>query len=85
LFVVSTAPRPKFTADDYLAWEVDQRARHEFFHGEVYAMAGSSPRHAKLRFRVGYQLESQLASRCSVTSPDQRVVLMSRQRYVYPM
>ena len=80
----TAAPRPKFTADAYLAWESDQRTRHEFFHGEVYAMAGSSPRHAKLTAEVAHALLSQLARRCGVTSPDQCVVFMSRQRYVYP-
>lgn len=28
------------TADDYLAWEREQPEKHEFFHGEVFAMAG---------------------------------------------
>ncbi len=33
------------TAVEYLAWEREQRDKHEYYHGEVFAMAGGSPRH----------------------------------------
>ena len=42
------APRQKLTAAEYLAWEETQVEKHEFYHGEVFAMAGASTRHNAL-------------------------------------
>ena len=72
------------TPDEYLAWERTQPIRHEFFHGEVFAMAGGSPRHNVLCIRVSSRLETQLRDRCFVMSSDQRVVAAHREHYVYP-
>jgi Uma2 family endonuclease len=36
------------TASEYLAWERMQLERHEYFRGEVFLMAGGSPRHNAL-------------------------------------
>ena len=42
------AERSQLTAAEYLAWEREQPIKHEFFHGEVFAMAGGKPRHNAL-------------------------------------
>jgi len=42
------AERSQLTAAEYLAWEREQPVKHEFFHGEVFAMAGGTPRHNAL-------------------------------------
>ncbi len=42
------AERSKLSAAEYLAWERAQPVKHEFFDGEVFAMAGGSPRHNAL-------------------------------------
>jgi Uma2 family endonuclease len=72
------------TADAYLAWEREQPVRHEFYHGEVFAMAGGSMRHNALCVRMSRVLDVQLKGRCVVLSSDQRVVAVPRNRYVYP-
>jgi Uma2 family endonuclease len=38
--------------DDFLAWEREQSERHHYVHGEIFAMAGGSPRHSYLSSRV---------------------------------
>jgi len=78
------AQRSHLTVEEYLAWERDQPVRHEFFHGEVFAMAGGSMRHNALCIRLGRVLDTQLEGRCAVMSSDQRVVAANRERYVYP-
>lgn len=79
------ASRTDMTADEYLAWERQQIDKHEFFRGEVFAMAGGSPRHNELCGNVLFALKSVLRSRgCSVLSSDQRISFMARSRYVYP-
>jgi len=78
------AERSHLTADEYLAWERDQPVRHEFFHGEVFAMAGGSMRHNALCARVIELLGAQLRGRWVVLTSDQRVVAVRRDRYAYP-
>jgi Uma2 family endonuclease len=77
------ATRSQMTAEEYLAWERAQPTKHEFFHGEVFAMAGGSPRHNALCGRV-IAFASRELPRCVVLTSDQRVTMASRGRYVYP-
>lgn len=79
------AERSQVTAAEYLAWEREQPVRHEFFRGEVFAMAGGKPRHNALGVSVGAELRALLRSRgCAVLSSDQRLACPPDARYVYP-
>jgi Uma2 family endonuclease len=79
------APRPKLTPAEYLAWERDQPTKHEYFHGEVFAMAGASPRHNALCARLAELLNQRTRPRgCFAFSSDQRIALDRGERYVYP-
>ena len=78
------AERSKLSPEEYLEWERLQESKHEYFDGEVFAMAGGSPRHNRLIMTVGVALDASLATRgCHVLSSDQRVRARDR-RYVYP-
>lgn len=77
------ATRSRMTADEYLAWEREQPSKHEYFHGEVFAMAGASPRHNALCGRI-IAMASAAMPGCVVLTSDQRVTMASRGRYVYP-
>lgn len=78
------AERSDLSPDEYLAWERTQPVRHEFFRGEVFAMAGGSMRHNALCGAIIEVLRTQLRGRCAVLTSDQRVVSAHRERYVYP-
>lgn len=68
---------------EYLAWERDEAERHEYFHGDVFAMAGGSPRHNALGMQIGAALNAALRGRgCFALTSDQRIGLGTR--YVYP-
>jgi Uma2 family endonuclease len=82
--MVRVAQRSHLTPDEYLAWERDQPLRHEFYLGEVFAMAGGSMRHNALCASLIEALRGQLRGRCVVLTSDQRVVAADRNRYVYP-
>jgi Uma2 family endonuclease len=83
--VPRTAERSRLTAAEYLAWEREQPAKHEFFDGEVFAMAGASPRHNALCVAAAAELRAAMRSRgCAVLSSDQRLAFPPGQRYVYP-
>ena len=49
-----------YTFKDYLDLESASNVKHEFLDGEIYAMAGGSPRHAALTQSVGGALLAQL-------------------------
>jgi Uma2 family endonuclease len=79
------AERSRLSPPEYLAWEREQPIRHEFFHGDVFAMAGGSPRHNALCSNVNAALHGALRGRgCLVFSSDQRIGVGSGERYVYP-
>jgi Uma2 family endonuclease len=82
--MVRVAERTGMAPDEYLAWEREQPGRHEFFRGEVFAMAGGSLRHNALCASLIEALRNQLRGRCMVLTSDQRIVAVDRQRYVYP-
>lgn len=71
------------TAERYVAWEAEQAEKHELHDGEVFAMAGGSPRHNLLAVAAGAELRGAMRGRdCQVLSSDQRVKLGAS--YVYP-
>ncbi len=79
------AERSGLSPADYLAWERQQPVRHEFVRGEVFAMAGGTPRHNALCVNVAAALHAALrGGPCRTFSSDQRVGLGPGERYVYP-
>ena len=79
------AERSQLTAAEYLAWEREQPVKHEFFHGEVFAMAGGSPRHNALSIAAASELRAVVRTLgCTVLASDQRLASPVDKRYVYP-
>ena len=82
--MTDAATAQTMSAAEYLAWEREQPDKHEFHHGEVFAMAGGSPRHNLLSTAIGAELRA--ATRelgCHALSSDQRIASESLKRYVY--
>jgi Uma2 family endonuclease len=81
----TTAETRRMSAAEYLTWEREQPGKHEFHAGEVFAMAGGSPRHNVLANAVGAELRAALRGKgCQVMNSDQRVSAKQGDRYVYP-
>lgn len=73
------------SAQEYLAWERTQEAKHDWYEGEVFAMAGASMRHAALTMSVGVELANALrGGPCRVFSSDLKIAARSGKHYVYP-
>ena len=69
--------------DEFLACERTQPERHQYVQGEVYAMAGGSPRHNRLAAKAIVALTHGLGgSSCGVYSSDQKLALAGEQ-FVY--
>jgi Uma2 family endonuclease len=81
----SVFPLHRYTFADYLRLEDESSTRHEFFDGEIVAMAGGTPEHAALAMAVGRQLGNQLEGRgCRVFSSDLRVKVSETGLVTYP-
>jgi Uma2 family endonuclease len=68
-------PIPGLSPDDFLAWEREQTEKHLYVEGEVFAMAGGSPRHNRLSARIIGQLERSLNDPCASFTSDQKIGL----------
>jgi Uma2 family endonuclease len=74
-----------YTFKEYLDLESASNVKHEFLDGEIYAMAGGSPRHAALTLAVGGALLAQLrGGRCRAFSSDLRVRVATTGLATYP-
>lgn len=74
-----------YSIDEYLAFENGANARHEYYQGEIYAMAGTTTRHNKIAFNLAISLTTQLRGRpCSVLGMDQRLRVDAADLTTYP-
>ncbi|MDQ3265771.1 MAG: Uma2 family endonuclease [Myxococcota bacterium] len=79
------APSHRYTWDDYLRVEETSSTRHEFFSGEIYAMAGGTVEHAELCVNLTATLRNGLQGRpCRVFSSDLMVRVRATGLGTYP-
>ena len=77
--------KPRVTSEEYLALERKAERKSEYFNGEIFAMAGSSPQHVLIVTNVVSELRSQLKTRpCTVYSTDLRLKVSATGMYTYP-
>jgi Uma2 family endonuclease len=82
--MTTAAPIARMTSAAFLEWERLQSDKHQLLGGEVFAMAGGSPRHNRLSARVGALLEASLPAGCRTFSSDQKVFIPASGNFVYP-
>ena len=76
---------PRFTPEEYFAWEEQQLERHELIDGEVYAMSGGTKNHSRIALKFGSLLDSHLGnSGCETANSDLRVNIVNSTNYTYP-
>jgi len=74
-----------YSFKEYLDLESASNVKHEFLDGEIYAMAGRTPRHAALTLAVGGALLAQLrGGPCRAFSSDLRVRVPETGLATYP-
>lgn len=73
-----------YTYAEYLALEEESPIRHEYFDGEIYAMAGGTPDHAALAAVVLRIIGSQLPRGCRAFTSDLRIRVLSTGLTTYP-
>jgi Uma2 family endonuclease len=74
-----------YSFKEYLDLEGASNVKHEFLDGEIYAMAGGTPRHAALTLAVGGTLLAQLrGGPCRAFSSDLRIRVPATGLVTYP-
>lgn len=80
---------PQLTPEKYFEWEEQQRDKHEYIDGRIYAMSGGSVNHGRIAIRITAMLdahtEAQTAnSDCITGNSDIKVNIANTQNYTYP-
>jgi Uma2 family endonuclease len=83
---MSTLAHPQtYTAEAYLALEVDSDQRHEYRHGEIILMTGGTPAHNEICRMLVFLLTAELRRQpYSIFVTDQRLWIPEPNQYTYP-
>lgn len=74
-----------WTVEDYLAFERSSELKHEYFGGEIFAMAGASAAHNIITANIVASLHRQVFERnCTVSPSDMRLKVVQHDLYTYP-
>lgn len=80
----TTAPA-YVSPDEYLRLEVEAVEKHEYYFGEIRAMAGASYAHNRICANTTVAIGSELRGKsCAVVGSDQRLQILNGSAYVYP-
>jgi Uma2 family endonuclease len=81
---VASQPHPFLTPEQYLEIERAADYRSEYLDGEMFAMAGGSPRHNIIINNIGRALHLQIRGRCRYFTTDLRLFVPATGLYTYP-
>lgn len=77
--------RSPLSAADFLAWEAQQSVRHEFVHGEVFAMAGGEDRNNVVVGNLYIALRQHLhGTACQTYTGDVKLHVDAASSFFYP-
>ena len=85
--MISAEPIPYLTEQDYLEGEKVAEVKHEYYDGQVYAMAGASDGHELVALNFATTLVSHMRGKgCRVYKSDMKLRLMFRGKplFYYP-
>lgn len=77
--------RKFYTPEEYLDFEREAATRHEFFDGEIYAMAGESLSHSRVCVNLSGEVRDKLKGKpCEALSPNMKVRTSTANLFSYP-
>mgnify|MGYP001125754729 CR=1 FL=1 len=75
----------KLTPEEYLAWESTATEKHEYYRGEVFAMAGASVRHNVIAKNLIIGIGARLRGKqCQPYGSDLRIHIPENTLFTYP-
>jgi Uma2 family endonuclease len=76
---------PRFTPEEYFAWEEKQLEKYEYIDGEVYAMSGGSVNHGRIAIKLTAMFDTHLDDGSCITgNSDIKVNILATTNYTYP-
>jgi Uma2 family endonuclease len=82
---MTTRPDVRLTPEEYLRIERAAEWKSEYIDGEMFAMAGASPRHVLITTNLARELGNELREGpCTTYAVDVRVATDRRRHYTYP-
>lgn len=82
---MSAIAKRKYTLEEYLELEKNSEERYEYFDGEVFAMAGGSPSHARISGNVYSAIQQKLrGGNCEAFNSEIRIKVPKALPYRYP-
>ena len=73
------------TADEYLAWEELQEEKHEYVHGEIFAMGGARREHVLVSLNIAAILKQHLrGTPCRAYMSDMKLHVATMDAFYYP-
>jgi Uma2 family endonuclease len=77
--------KSKFSAEEYLAFEKEAAEKHEFYQGEIFAMAGADARHNVIFSNLFGELAYKLKGKpCRPYGSDMRIHIPENTLFTYP-
>ena len=78
-------PHTQFSYAEYLERELETGLKHEWLDGQIFAMAGGTPEHARLLFETGHLLRLAVdPRRCRVFTSDLKIRVQTTGLATYP-
>lgn len=78
-------PHTQFSYAEYLERERETGLKHEWLDGQIFAMAGGTPEHARLLFETGHLLRlAVVPGRCRVFTSDLKIRVQATGLATYP-
>ncbi|NOT92733.1 Uma2 family endonuclease [Ferruginibacter sp.] len=74
----------KYSFAEYMAMEETSVERHDFYHGEVFAMAGGTKNHNSIIVNLAVALKSTKKTGCDVFIDGMKLEIEKNEFYVYP-
>ena len=76
---------PTISVSEYLDMERMSEIRHEYLDGQVYVMAGESPKHSNICFNLYTAIGGRLRGKpCRGYSPNMKIATNNKGLYAYP-
>ncbi len=74
----------KYSFAEYMAIEENSEVKNDFYHGELFAMAGGTKNHNNIVLNVGMSLRTIKKQGCEVFIDGMKLEIEKEQFYVYP-
>ena len=76
--------KKRYTVEEYFALEEKSEVRHEFFDGEIFAMAGGTLNHNRIAQNIGYSLRKSKKNHCDIFIENVKLEAIKDFYYPYP-